>query len=176
MRPIDDDDDDDDDELGDAAFVFLSILFLPPTLLTACPAPPRIGSGRVLRLSSSECPPRWTAPTGDSWNSDAIASFFSSSEEDEDAEDPAARAFPSSSTVSSMTADLSPIYHHHHHRRHHHHRFVLVLARGKRLSVFPLDGAMKEALFAFDAASRANDVILARYVHRTPRDLSPDLK
>ena len=25
---------------------------------------------------------------------------------------------------------------------------------------------MKEALFAFDAASRANDVILARYVHR----------
>ena len=43
-----------------------------------------------------------------------------------------ARAFPSSSTVSSMTADLSRIPHHH--RRHH--RFVLVLARGKRLSVF----------------------------------------
>ena len=38
------------------------------------------------------------------------------------------------------------------------------------------DGAMKEVLFAFDAASRANDVILARYVHRTPRDLSPNLK
>ena len=54
MRPIDDDDDDDDDdELGiDAKVCIFVHSFLPPTLLTACPAPPRIGSGRVLRLSS----------------------------------------------------------------------------------------------------------------------------
>ena len=73
---------------------------------------------------------------GDSWNSDAIASFFSSSEEDEDAEDPAARArFPRPRRCPRQLLTCRES-HHHHHRRHHHHRFVLVLARGKRLSVF----------------------------------------
>ena len=113
---------------------FCPILFLPPTLLTACPAPPRIGSGRVLRLSSSECPPRWTAPTETvGIQMQSQVSFLLRKKTKTPKTQQRARV----SLVldgSSMTADLSRIPHHHHRR--HHHRFVLVLARGKRLSVF----------------------------------------